>query len=250
MKAIDDTAQTASGLRTLERGLDVLDLFGHGAVRLSLTEIADKISLSPSTASRLLHTLLLRGYLSRDEETKKYIIGSQALRLTASSFRTFDLRPLAAPVLRMLAEKYNESLSLYVVLDGSRVCIDRIETTHALRHVVNIGDRLPLARGAGGKALLAWIPEEERKKIIPPEENLPSSELARIQKQGFAISMGERDQGVGAIAAPVFDAEGRLQCSLSLSAPIVRFNREAFERIAPDIVNAASQISAALGYKK
>ena len=250
MKEIDETVAAASGLRTLERGLDVLDLFCHGATKLTLTEIAARIKLSPSTASRLLHTLLIRGYLSRDEETRKFGIGSQALRLTTSSFRTFDLRPVAAPVLRKLSEQYNESISLYVILDGHRVCIDRIETTHALRHVVNVGDRLPLTRGAGGKVLLAWLPEEEIKTAIPPGEKVSASELSRIRKQGFALSIGERDQGVGAIAAPVFDANGRILCSLSLAAPVARLNREAFERMAPDIVNAADQISAALGHAK
>ena len=97
MKMIDDTATNSAGLRTLERGLDILDIFSQGVTKLTLTEIAAKINLSPSTASRLLNTLLNRGYLSRDAETKKYVIGSQALRLNASSFRTFDLRPLAEP---------------------------------------------------------------------------------------------------------------------------------------------------------
>jgi len=250
MKVLDDAAQTAPGLRTLERGLDVLDLFCHGANRLSLTEIAAKINLTPSTTSRILHTLQIRGYLSRDEETKKFVIGSQALRLTTSSFRTFDLRKIAAPVLHRLHEQYNESLSLYIVLDGHRVCIDRLETTHALRHVVNIGDRLPLTRGASGKVLLAWLPEGERKAIIPREGPISDAELETIRKQGFAISMGERDQGVGAIAAPVFDAAGRLQCALALAGPFARLSRNDFEKMAPDIVSAANQISAALGHTR
>ena len=250
MKMIDDTAANSAGLRTLERGLDILDIFSQGATKLTLTEIAAKINLSPSTASRLLNTLLNRGYLSRDAETKKYVIGAQALRLNVSSFRTFDLRPLAAPIIRRLAEQYNESITLYAVLDGQRVCIDRVETTHALRHVVNVGDRLPLDRGAGGKVLLAWLSAEERKTLGSIVEKVPAAELAQIRKQGYAISMGERDQGVGAIAAPVFDAEGRIQCSLSLSAPLVRLDRKGFERVAPDIVEAAFQISAGLGYVK
>lgn len=250
MKSPDDTVQSIAGLRTLERGLDVLDLFCHGSKKMTLSEIAAEIKLSPSTTSRLLNTLVLRGYISRDEETKKFAIGSQALRLTASSFRTFDLRPLALPVMRRLAEQYNESITLYVIQNGYRVCIERIETTHALRHVVNIGDRLPLTRGAGGKALLAWLPENELAAALLPGETISASDLAKIKKQGFALSMGERDQGVGAIAAPVFDAEGRVVYALSLSAPIIRRNREAFEKIAPDIMNAANQISAALGYSK
>lgn len=200
--------------------------------------------------SGILYTLQIRGYLSRDEETKKFVIGSQALRLTTSSFRTFDLRKIAAPILHKLHEQYNESLSLYIVLDGHRVCIDRLETTHALRHVVNIGDRLPLTRGAGGKVLLAWLPELERKNILSTGASVSASELALIRKQGFAISMGERDQGVGAVAAPIFDATGRLQCALALAGPFTRISRNDFEKMAPDIVSAANQISAALGHNK
>jgi IclR family transcriptional regulator, KDG regulon repressor len=250
MQPIEDNNQNSAGLRTLERGLDVLDIFSTGVTKLTLSEIAAKINLSPSTASRLLNTLLSRGYLSRDPETKKYVIGSRALRLNASSFQKFDLRPLAAPVLRRLAEQYNESITLYVVVDGYRVCIDRVETTHALRHVVSIGDRLPITRGAGGRVLLAWMPEDERKELIPSAETGLAAELAQIRQKGYAISMGERDQGVGAIAAPVFDAHGRIKCSLSLSAPVVRFSREEFEKVAPDIVTAALQISVGLGYVK
>ena len=246
MKLTEEPAQSLAGLRTLERGLDVLDLFCHGSKKMTLSEIAAEIKLSPSTTSRLLNTLILRGYLSRDEETKKFGIGSQALRLTTSAFRTFDLRPLAVPVMRKLAEQYNESITLYVIQNGYRVCIERIETTHALRHVVNVGDRLPLARGASGKALLAWLPESELAATLLPGETVSTADLAKIRKQGFALSMGERDQGVGAIAAPVFDADGRVMCALSLSAPIIRLNREAFEKIAPDIINSANQISAAL----
>lgn len=248
MKVLDDTASTAPGLRTLERGLDVLDLFCHGANRLSLTEIAAQINLTPSTTSRILYTLQMRGYLSRDEETKKFVIGSQALRLTTSSFRTFDLRKIAAPILHKLHEKYNESLSLYIVLDGHRVCIDRIETTHALRHVVNIGDRLPLTRGAGGKVLLAWMPEKERTDILAADSSISASELETIRKQGYALSLGERDPGVSAVAAPVFDASGRLQCALALAGPFSRLSRSDLEKMTPDIVNAANQISAALGH--
>ena len=118
MVKAEDQGQSAAGLRTLERGLDILDLFGQGALKLSLSEIAEKINLTPSTTSRLLHTLNLRGYVSRDEETKKFSIGPQALRFSVSSFRTFDLRKIAAPFLQSLHRKYNESVSLYILLDG------------------------------------------------------------------------------------------------------------------------------------
>lgn len=247
MVKAEDQGQSAAGLRTLERGLDILDLFGQGALKLSLSEIAEKINLTPSTTSRLLHTLNLRGYVSRDEETKKFSIGPQALRFSVSSFRTFDLRKIAAPFLQSLHRKYNESVSLYILLDGHRVCIDRLETSHALRHVVNVGDRLPLPRGAGGKVLLAWLSNEERKKI-PEADAVPVGELDKIRKQGYAISLGERDQGVSAISAPIFDESGRILCALAVAGPIVRLSPEVLADMAPDVVATARKISTALGH--
>jgi DNA-binding IclR family transcriptional regulator len=247
MEKTEEKGQVVAGLRTLERGLDILDLYGQEALKLSLSEIAEKINLTPSTTSRLLHTLNLRGYVSRDEETKKFSIGPQALRFSVSSLRTFDLRKIAAPFLQSLHQKYNESVSLYILLDGHRVCIDRLETTHALRHVVNVGDRLPLPRGAGGKVLLAWLAEEERKKI-PAADAVPASELEKIRKQGYSISLGERDQGVSAIAAPIFDVSGRILCALAVAGPIVRLSPEVLAAMAPNVVDTARKVSAALGH--
>lgn len=247
MEKSEEKGQVVAGLRTLERGLDILDLYGQGTLKLSLSEIAEKINLTPSTTSRLLHTLNLRGYVSRDEETKKFSIGPQALRFSVSSLRTFDLRKIAAPFLQSLHQKHNESVSLYILLDGHRVCIDRLETTHALRHVVNVGDRLPLLRGASGKVLLAWLAEDERKKI-PAADAVPAKELEKIRNQGYAISLGERDQGVSAISAPIFDVSGRLLCALAVAGPIVRLNPAVLAAMAPDVVDTARKVSAALGH--
>ena len=113
--------------------------------------------------------------------------------------------------------------------------------------MVNVGDRLPLPRGAGGKVLLAWLSNEERKKI-PEADAVPVGELDKIRKQGYAISLGERDQGVSAISAPIFDASGRILCALAVAGPIVRLSPEVLADMAPDVVATARKISTALGH--
>ena len=250
MKQTDETKPEIAGLRTLERGLDVLDLFCSGAGRLTLSEIAVQIGLSPSTSSRLINTLVSRGYLFRDDETKKFQLGVQGMRLVSSSNQAFDLRPLAAPFLQQLFNKYNESVSLYVVLDGQRVCLDRIETTHGLRRVINVGDRLSLTRGAGGKVLLAGLSKTLQTELIKTDPAVTEADLEQIRLQGYAISDGEREIGVAAVAAPVFNASGQAVCALSLSGPSVRLPRDLIITIVPDIVAAARQFSALLGYRE
>ncbi len=244
-----DAKNEVPSLRTLERGLDVLDCFCQGETKLSLTEIAARVRLNPSTASRILSTLEKKHYISRNGETKKYQLGSQILCLISPAAQTFELSSVARPHMRSLFELYNESITLYIALNGQRVCIDRIETTHSLRRVVNIGDRFSLTRGASGKVFLAWMPEEQRKALWNADPLIPYDEFGQIKRQGYAISIGERERGVAAIAAPIFSAGSQIVAALSMAGPTVRLTHGVIEQMIPSVVQTANAISKALGYK-
>ncbi len=250
MNDIDpDEKQTPVSLRTLERGLDVLDCFCQGSSKLSLTEVTTLTGLNPSTAHRIFATLEKRNYLKRDPETKKYQLGPQLFRLFLPSLEASDLRSIAKPHMQQLFDSSNESVSLYVALGEYRLCMERIETTHALRRVINVGERLPINKGAGGKALLAWMPEKQLKLLLANNIAIPLDELAAIRHRGYAISIGEREQGVAAIAAPIFDASGQIIASLAIAAPEIRFTADVIKNTVPLVVRTAEQISSALGYK-
>jgi DNA-binding IclR family transcriptional regulator len=245
-----DDKQGATSLRTLERGLDILYCFSNNTTNLSLTELAAMTSLNPSTAFRILATLEKRNYINRNAETKKYQLGSQVFCLFSPSVESLDLRTIAAPYLQHLHSLSNESVCLYVALDNHRVCLDRIETTHPLRRVIHIGDRLSLTKGAGGKVLLAWMSESERQKHGITESSISPNELDKIKQDGFYLSIGEREEGVAAIAAPLFNASGHIIAALSISVPTVRFTQEVIEKMTPLIIKSANDISLELGYKK
>lgn len=246
----DNNGNSANSLRTLERGLDVLDCFSNGEIKLSLTEIASRINLTPSTATRILATLEKRNYLTRDSETKKYQLGARFLSFISPSVQSFDIRIVAAPYLKGLYDLYNESVTLYILLDGQRVCIDRIETTHGLRRVINIGDRLSLTRGASGKVLLAWLPEEQRKVIWLTDPIVPFEEFDQIRKQGFATSMSERDEGVAAVSAPIFDSQEQMVAAVAIAIPTVRLTEETMQQMIPSVIQTSNELSKALGYRK
>lgn len=244
-----DDKQSATSLRTLERGLDILNCFCHSTTNLSLTELAASTGLNASTAFRILATLEKRNYITRNPETKKYHLGPQILCLFAPSVESLDLRAVAAPHLQNLHSLSNESVCLYVAMNNHRVCLDRIETTHPLRRVINIGDRLSLTKGAGGKVLLAWMSEREQQQEIASSQ-ITTAELEKIKQTGFAVSIGERDEGVAAIAAPIFDVSGQISAALSMSGPTVRFTQEVIEKMIPLVVKTAKDISSALGYQE
>ncbi|SFM12955.1 IclR family transcriptional regulator [Pelosinus propionicus] len=245
---IDDKQGTTS-LRTLERGLDILDCFCHSNTKLSLSELAATTGLNPSTAFRILATLEKRNYINRNPETKKYQLGSQFYCLFSPSLDSLDLRTIAAPHLQHLFSLSNESVCLYVVLDNHRVCLDRIETTHPLRRVIHVGDRLSLTKGAGGKVLLAWMTENQRQKYGITDSSLSPNELDIIKQKGFSSSLAEREEGVAAIAAPIFNANEEIIAALSMSGPTVRFTQEVIGKMIPLVIKTANDISLDLGYK-
>ena len=141
-------------------------------------------------------------------------------------------------------------VSVYMLFsDNHRVCLDRIETTHPLRRVLHVGDRLPLTKGAGGKILLAWMSEKEKQQNGVLDSQIVTTELIKIKQTGFAVSNGEREEGVAAIAAPIFKASGQLTAALSMSGPTVRFTQELIDKMIPHVVKTAKDISSALGYQ-
>ena len=101
-------------LKSLEKSLDVLDIFVECNTGLTLKEIAEKTDLNTSTAFRIVNTLERRQYLTRNEASKQYRLGPKALALGYSSHWTENVVTLAKPYLRRLQQIFNETASIYV----------------------------------------------------------------------------------------------------------------------------------------
>lgn len=238
-----------SSVRTLERGLEILQLFEKASADYSLTEIANQTDLSPSTASRLLASLEKFQFIRRDPGTRRYSLGSALLRLSDFAERQTDLRSIALPFLRDLQQKYNESTSIYVAQNNQRVCLERVESTQKLRRIIMIGESLSLTRGAGGRVLLAWMDKHERQLILSQDSSTTEAILKQVRDEGFAFSLAEREVGVFAVAAPIFNAQKKVIAALSMSGPVSRLNPDLQQEYIEAIQQTALQISKELGYQ-
>ena len=107
-----------------------------------------------------------------------------------------------------------------------------------------------MTRGASGKVLLAWLPEEQRKVIWQTDPAVPYKEFDQIRLQGFATSISERDEGVAAVSAPIFDGQEQMVAALAIAIPTVRLAEETIPRMIPSVMETAKEISIALGYKR
>jgi IclR family KDG regulon transcriptional repressor len=239
-----------SSVRAVERALDVLDLFAPGRIELSLTEIAKGLDLAMSTASRIVSTLEKRAYLSRNAQNQKFRLGSRLAQIGAAGFSDLDLREAALPIMRALNRLYDEDVSLYMALDEERICVERIESAQPLRRVGKVGDRYLLTRGAAGRVLLAYLPEEKRAALLRADPATSETALAELRGRGFALSSGEREAGVTSLAAPVRNARREVIAALAMSGPSVRFAEADIPERAAQVMAHAERLSEALGARR
>ena len=160
----------------------------------------------------------------------------------------------ALPELRKLRQKTGETVSLNMRDADMRVPIERLDTQQAIRHVVDIGRPQPLHSGAGGKAILAFLPECEIEDqltaadIGADKKKTLRQELGRIRTKGSAVSRGEQIPGACAISAPIFDRDGTVVGSLSVLCVDSTLNDETAENFGNLVRESTAEISARLGW--
>jgi len=237
-------------IRVLDRALDILECFSEDSKEMNLMEIVDKTGLSASTVHRIIKTLEHREYLLRDEETKRYSLGARVVRLgsLAENNSGNGLREVAYDYLVAVRDRINESASLYVRDGLSRICIERVESKLLLRRVITVGERLPVVSGATGKVLLSDLSEAELTELLGDGYEELKKELVKVREQGYWVTSGEREQGLSAIAAPVYNAKGRVIAAVSISGPTARMIDEELAEKVQNIVDCGKNISRKMGY--
>jgi DNA-binding IclR family transcriptional regulator len=242
------------------RALDILECFQVEPL-LSLKKISEMTGLNKSRVIRLCGTLISKGYLGYDSEALHYKLGNRILPLSKAYEHSNDLISISRPLLRNLADQTGESASLFIVDGAQRLCLTREEGTFSIRYNILEGQRMVLYAGAGGKVLLAFGPEELRRKVLsrdhlrkltPATISDPKrleKELEAVRRQGYASSYGERDSGVAALAAPIWAHDGKVCAALSIAGPINRFSKVHNVRHLKFLLASAERLSRILGYK-
>ncbi|KIL35596.1 IclR family transcriptional regulator [Cohnella kolymensis] len=249
----DGKPKENESLRTVQRAIDILNCFTFDQSELSLTEIANKIDLAKSTTTRLLATLEHNGFVLKNPNSFKYKLGHRLYYLGSISGRSIKVREVAKPIMDDLRDFTKETVNLHILEQNYRVCIEQSEGVMSIRHLVRIGESLPLSAGAGGKAILAYQNEAFQESIFQTIQsstkwNKLISELNTIRSEHFTSSMDEREVGLAAIASPIFDVNGEVKASLSVSGPSVRFSEERIALLKEHVIESAKKISTMMGH--
>jgi DNA-binding IclR family transcriptional regulator len=240
-------------VRSVDRAAALLLALGERPGAAGVTELARRLGLHKSTASRLLATLQRRGLVDQDEETGKYRLGLVMIRLAERAEETLDLRALALPELERLARATRETVTLATADDDACLTVAQASGPGAAPCPDWTGRRSPLHCTASGKVLLAAMAERDvlrlaRPGLVPCTGRAITrlepllEELARVRRRGYATAFSEWTEGTNAVAVPVVDARGRVVAALAAWGPAPRVSPA---RVA-DLVARARVASAAI----
>lgn len=254
-------SRQAKKIGSVQRAINILNLFDRRTPELGTTEIARSLGLPKSTVAGIIFTLAENGYLDQDPGTRKYRLGFKLLERANIFLSQFDLREIAYPFLQSLRNDSSESTNL-AILDGCEVVyIERLLGFNMLGMHSEIGKREKAHSTALGKAILAFKPREEIRRfvdrcdfeavtpytIVMPEAFI--SDLKETRARGFAVDNEENELGGRCVAAPVFDYRAIPVGAISISVPVQRFPPSRIPIFGGKVRQVASQISRKLGYE-
>lgn len=249
-------------MNTAERVVAIMNTMADAGGPIGISDISRKLEIGKNNIFRILSALQIEGWVYQDDRTKKYGLTGAMARVAYKALSQLDIQEISLPFLHDLQAETGETSALSIKVDYERIFINSITSNRNIRHVVPMGESRKLWFGSGGKAILAFLPEEEIETVLNQFEasgvstlasgqqvtvELLRDELDKIREQGYAIAAGERNIDACGISAPIFNHKMEVVGSISVSGPQTRFDKEKALQFSPLLVETAEKISITLG---
>jgi IclR family acetate operon transcriptional repressor len=246
-------------VQSLTRGLSILEALARAEGGLTLTDVAQRVVLPPSTAHRLLSTLERMGYVYQAGDLGLWYVGLQAFAVGAGFLANRDFVAQSHVYMRRLMEHSGETTNL-AILDGTEaVFIAQVQCREMMRILVKLGSRVPLHASGVGKALFAALPDDQvdallkvkglpritGHTIISPETMWAA--LKVIRQRGYSFDDEEHAPGTRCVAATIYDEHGEPLCALSIAGPASRLPDERIRQLGPVVAHTAEELTHRLG---
>jgi IclR family pca regulon transcriptional regulator len=264
------TSRPDAGLsQSLERGLSILSAFRDDRALIGTSELARELGLGVSTTHRYIATLARLGYLDQDPATRRYRLGLRVVDLGFAAINSMEIRQIASPHLQRLSNETGFTVNM-AILDGTEVVyVDRYRSTRPGQRQIDlnlhVGARLPAYCTSLGKAMLAHLDPDERRRTVDSLTLAPlgpntvasaaalSAELDRVRANGLAVNNEELAYGLRSIAVPVHGGSGEVVAAINLSfhtSMAAVSMGEMVSRYGPPLRKTASAVEARIGYRR
>ena len=242
--------------KTVVKGLKVIEALANSAGARNLTDLANECGLTKSNAHRLLRTLETCGYVRHDPTARAFEATLRPWDLGNRIFNRTELRVIALPYLEELAALTKETTHLSIFDGGEVIYIGKVDSVHAVRTYVKIGDRAPAYCCATGKAMLAHMPDDivrdvsrdmkrfTKNTIVSPAKLKADLEL--IRSRGYSMTEGEWQAGVLGFAIAVRMPTGEVAGAIGVAGPEERMRQSDLKGTVKALRNAGERIEAEL----
>jgi len=253
------SAGSRQRVASVARALALLDEVARSDSGLGVNELARRIGVNASTASRLLATLEADGFVERSPDGP-YRLGLKLVALSDRVLGQLDVRERARPWLTWLVEETGETATLSVPGGGEAITVDFVPSSSSVVSMARVGRPSIAHATAAGKVMLAFsvsaggagdraVPGEltafTERTITDPKALAAELEAARAS--GIAEAVGEREPDLNALAAPVFGRGGELVAILGLQGPAARLPANTRRALREPLRKAAGELGRSLG---
>jgi len=248
-------------VQSLTRGLSLLEALARAEGGLTLTDVAQRVQLAPSTAHRLLSTLEKMGYVYQAGDLGRWYVGLQAFTVGTSFLANRDFVAQSHPYMRRLMEQSGETANLGILEGTDAVFIDQVQCREMMRTIVKLGSRVPLHASGVGKAIFAAMPDDEIEAILKVKglpritgNTITSPEtmwaaIRVIRQRGWSFDDEEHALSTRCVAAPIYNEHAEVLGAISLAGPSSRLPDERIKQLGALVAHTAEDLTHRLGGK-
>ena len=259
-RAIQRHELEGSSSKSLQKALRILVYMGEQAPEAGVTELASDLGLTKATVHRLLNAMERFDLIEKSVESERYRLGLKLYQLGSRAVESRSLRTEAHRLLQEMSRRSRETVSLALPAPGGVICLDRLESPHTIITVCTpIGTMFPAHCTAAGKAILAYLAEDEIQEIAKRTglrqytpftiTQLPElkENLRLIRQRGYAVDHQELERGLSGVAAPVLSAHERVIAAVGIAGPTLRFRGKELAQKVALVTEIGARLAMSLG---
>jgi DNA-binding IclR family transcriptional regulator len=241
----------------VQQGIQILLCLANSPTfKMRLTDICHHVGIHKSKGYSILNTLKNFGFVDKDPQTKTYSLGPALIFLSARVLDNIYNQQTVAPFLESLAKETKSTAFFGLIVENHVFVVAKHEAYSGINITIKLGYRFPLTFRSHGKAIVAFLPEVEREKILASEKlwfygdtsrvNMKQlkEEFARCRQLGFARDVGQVDRRYNSIAAPVFGLHGKLIASIVI---VGIFEEHLVDQYGSKVAECAKRVSYTFG---
>ena len=237
-----------------DRTLAILELLGRHRKGLQVSEIARELSLPVNSVTRIVETMLHRGWLYRREDARRHVLTNRVADLTRPQVNDKSLSVCAWESLKWLRDETGETAQLLVMSNQKATVLEQCASDQAIKVSGKVGHRVPMYSCAPGKAILAALPADElegyldavqlkafTRHTLATREAL-TADLETIRERGYALDMEEGIEGIRCVAAVILDEYHYPVAGMTVIGPVFRLDESQLKGMGTCCVKAAQQV--------